>query len=196
MIHRRLASALALSLALGCAAARPVVVAPVVAPPAGVTEALPWGDTALVLDRQTGVAADDGRLARPYAVDLAAGQRVRFTMRSRAFDARLLIEGPGALRLENDDAFPGSTDASLTFEAPAAGRYTVRATTFNSGESGPFTLRAERLPAHEGIALATGATTDAVLTPGNGERAPGQWFHFTARGGSRVRLLHRLGPRW
>lgn len=186
----RTASALALSLLLGCAAARPALVPATPAPtaPAAPAEALAWGDTPGALDRATTPALDDGRLARTYAIELAAGERVRLALRSTVFDARLVVDGPTGLHIENDDAFPGSTHAAVVFVAPAAGRYTVRASTLDRGESGAYTLRAERLAATDGAALAAGATVDVTLDPAAEGRAPGRWFHFEARGGSRVRL--------
>ncbi|MDP3218943.1 MAG: caspase family protein, partial [Deltaproteobacteria bacterium] len=190
MTTARTGSALSLSLLLGCAAARPSLVpaTSAAAAPVAPAEALAWGDTPGALERGTTPALDDGRLARTYAIELAAGERVRLALRSTVFDARLVVDGPTGLHIENDDAFPGSTHAAVVFVAPAAGRYTVRASTLDRGESGAYTLRAERLAAADGAALATGATVDATLDPAAEGAAPGRWFHFEARGGSRVRL--------
>jgi hypothetical protein len=180
----RASAALVLSMVLGCGAARPAVNAPA-APGEMPATALAWGDTAATLAPADATA--DGRLARRYAIELAAGERVRLAMRSTALDARLVVDGPGGVHVDNDDAFPGSNDAGVMFVAPAAGRYTVRATTANRGESGAFTLRAERLAGDgEGAALAAGSTAEATLDAGGA--VPGRWFHFDARGGTRVRL--------
>lgn len=182
----RAASALSLSLLLGCAAARPAPRSPGAsseAPAVG----LSWGDTRGELTASE-ASAGDGHLARRYAIELSQGERVRLSMRSTALDARLVVDGPAGLHIDNDDAFPGSNDAAVMFVAPAAGRYSVRATTAGRAQPGAFTLRAERLTASEGAPLALGATAESALDAATGQGMPGRWFHFEARAGARVRL--------
>lgn len=189
----RTGTALLLPCILGCASARAAVItaAPVAAAtaaPEAPVEALSWGDTRAALGPDS-TRTDDGRLTRRYAFDVAAGQRVYLTMRSGDLDARLVLDGPGGLHADNDDAFPGDNDAAVMFVAPAAGRYTVTATTAAANQSGSFTLRAERLSAaSEGEAIALGAAADATLETRPSGWMPGSRFHFDARGGSRVRL--------
>ena len=197
--------AFALALSIGCAAARPALItlpSPPAEPP---VPTLAWGDTRATLT-PADASTDDGRLARRYVVVLAAGERVRFTMVSRALDSRLVLDGPGGMHIDNDDAFPGNNDSAVMFVAPAAGHYTLRATTAERGQSGAFTLRAERLStASDGDDLALGTIMDAALDVGTRSGMPGRWFHFDARGGARVRLrvtsaafdtvLTVLGPR-
>lgn len=177
-------SALSLSLLLGCAAARPAVQSPAALPAA----VLSWGDTRSSLSPSE-ATTEEGRLARRYAIELAQGERVRFSMRSTAVDSRLVIDGPGGLHIDNDDAFPGRNDSAVMFVAPTAGRYSVRATTVGRSQSGAFTLRAERLSSTgEGAPIALGATAESALDAATGEGMPGRWFHFEARAGARVRL--------
>ncbi len=168
-----------------------MVVAPVAAavvPVDAPAEALAWGDTRATLDR-TAVRDHDGRPARRYAIELTAGQRVYFVMRSSDVDSRLVLDGPTGLHVDNDDAFPGNNDSAVMIVVPAAGRYTVTATTVGRNQSGAFTLRAERLTAaSEGDAITLGATADATLEARPAQWMPGRRFHFEARGGARVRL--------
>lgn len=190
MTTARALSALLLVGSLGCGAARPpVATAPGVAPTQAVdAPILAWGDNHATLggsDPRT----EDGRYYARYALDLAAGQRVRLAMRSRELDPRLVLDGPGGLHVDCDDAFPGSYDAAILFVAPTAGRYTLDATTAGRDQSGAFTLRAERASApSDGDALALGSSTGSTLEAQPARWAPGRWFHFEARGGSRVRL--------
>lgn len=189
MTHARTASALSLSLLIGCAAARPVVRSPPAPTEAPSSAALlSWGDTRAALSPAE-ASTEEGRLARRYAIDLAAGERVRFAMRSTALDSRLVIDGPAGLHIDNDDAFPGNNDAGVMFVAPAAGRYSLRATSVGRAQSGAFTLRAERLTTpSDGDELPIGEAMDAALDAATVPGMPGRWFHFEARGGSRVRL--------
>ena len=91
--HARAASALSLSLLLGCAATRPALRSPAASTEAPAV-ALSWGDTHAELTASD-ASTDEGRLARRYAIELSEGERVRLVMRSTALDSRLVVEEIG-----------------------------------------------------------------------------------------------------
>ncbi len=185
------AKAMIVAIVAGClghrraATVSPLVVHPLHPAPTGFTLGTVHGKLA----RGRSDVGEDGRLFQAYSVDLAAGRRVRIAMRSTEFDPNLVLEGPGGFVAANDDAFPGSLDALLDVVPEVSGRYTLRATTASSGQSGTYTLAMERRPdAGEGPEIQLGRTVAQLADPQRHVDVPGTWFHFTARPGSRVRF--------
>jgi len=62
------------------------------------------------------------------------------SLRSDAFDPYLMVRGPGEFSEENDDASESDKNASLDLRLPTSGTYRVMATSFESGETGRYTL--------------------------------------------------------
>ena len=82
------------------------------------------------LDSSDAVSAE-GPYQDRLTFDGTVGQRLRIEMTSSDIDSYLRLLGPdGALVATNDDAM--GRDAAITFRVPAAGRYTVVATSFGS----------------------------------------------------------------
>jgi len=74
-----------------------------------------------------------------------AGERVRLSMESNAFDPYVVAYGPdGGLVDENDDG-PDGTNSMFELALSATGEYTVRATSYEGGETGLYRLMVEGL---------------------------------------------------
>lgn len=80
-----------------------------------------------------------GGFVRSHTVRLNAGDTVTITMASTAFDTYLVVQPPrGHQELSNDDIAQGVLDSRLEFTAPASGRYTVLATSYEAGATGGY----------------------------------------------------------
>lgn len=88
----------------------------------------------------TPTVTEDGPHALAWEIAGRAGAGVTIEMFSDAFDAFLVVTGPGLDEPLSDDDCGGGTDASLTFAFPSDTVYRVLATTFTPGETGPFSL--------------------------------------------------------
>ncbi|MEX0691222.1 MAG: hypothetical protein WD934_02505 [Gemmatimonadales bacterium] len=86
----------------------------------------------------------DGSFVVPYDVELEAGDSVEIDLRSDSIDALLILIGPGGFTLSDDDS-GGDLDAKVSFRAPTTGRYRLLAASYDSDETGPFTLRIARV---------------------------------------------------
>jgi hypothetical protein len=84
---------------------------------------------------------DSGEFYDDFTVQLREGQSVRIEMTSTEVDPYLIVSGPGQLREENDDVREGNSNAAVEFTATRNGMYTIRATTFEPGEIGRYSLR-------------------------------------------------------
>jgi hypothetical protein len=94
------------------------------------------------------IAASDcnhgGYLADDYWIVLRPGQTLTVRLESSAFDAYLeLFDSGGTLVAEDDDS-AGGTNALLTFTAGQLDAYRLSATTFDTGETGAYTLTVTR----------------------------------------------------
>ena len=69
-----------------------------------------------------------------------AGEQVSLRLAASAFDAYLMVSGPGDFSAENDDGQDGDTGARLDLRLPASGTYRVLATSYQPGEGGRYTL--------------------------------------------------------
>ncbi len=83
---------------------------------------------------------DSGEFIDTYEVEGRAGDSVSVTMRSEAFDAYLMMTGPGDFQQDNDDAGNDGTNARLDVRLPANGVYRLTATSYAAGESGRYSL--------------------------------------------------------
>ena len=103
----------------------------------------------------TGTLDDtDARLAdgSPYqhwtVSNVAKGERLTITMRSKAFDAMLMVGQmvQGQFReVWRDDDGGGGSDARVVMIAPTAGQYVIRTNTFGPIQHGAYTLTVERV---------------------------------------------------
>jgi len=81
-----------------------------------------------------------GEFVDTYEIEGREGDRVSLSLRSDVFDPYLMVRGPGDFSEENDDASDNDKNASLDLRLPASGTYRVMATSFESGETGHYTL--------------------------------------------------------
>jgi hypothetical protein len=96
------------------------------------------------------LAADDAKIwddsyAEAWELELDAGQEVTVDLVSDAFDALLVVLGPGDFVARNDDG-GGACHARLTITADVGGTYRVVVNSIASEASGVFTLRVSREP--------------------------------------------------
>lgn len=90
-------------------------------------------------------AGDGGRRQDVYHFFGRAAETVTLTLESDDFDAYLvLLDADTGEQLATDDDGAGGTNALLTLTLPESGEYQVRATSFDAGETGAYTLRLER----------------------------------------------------
>src|SRR5690606_25242058 len=94
--------------------------------------------------------ADDGTPYDLYVYEGKAGERVRVTMDSDAFDAYLAVGAVAAPGCEagctsNDDG-GGGTNAAMTATVPAGGSLQIRANTIGAGDTGAYTLAIAAAP--------------------------------------------------
>ncbi len=85
-----------------------------------------------------------GRYADDFALKgLKKGQRVEITLGARKFDAylELLNSRTGRSLLYGDQTTTKNNNARLVFTAKAKAKYTVRVSSYKSGEAGNYTLR-------------------------------------------------------
>ena len=88
---------------------------------------------------------EDGRRYDAYAYTGRAGERIRISLTSDAFDAVLVlgrvVDGEFQELETNDDADDGpGTNALIVMELPEDGRYVIQATSFRAGTQGAYRL--------------------------------------------------------
>jgi hypothetical protein len=82
-----------------------------------------------------------GEFVDSYEFEGAPGQHVAVELRSAAFDTYLILKDPAGEQTENDDADDGGVGRSrVDADLALAGTYRVLVTSYETGESGPYTL--------------------------------------------------------
>jgi hypothetical protein len=150
---------------------------------------------------------DDGAHFDLYAVELPAEALIRVDLSSMAFDAFLWVYDADHIEvIASDDA--NGRDASALLRVPSAGRYTVIASSFGAGETGPYELQIDTgLDTDVAVPVAVGDEVDGELTSADGLWVDGTRFDLYTLSGVgdeplRVTLtstafdayLHALGP--
>ncbi|MFT4703633.1 MAG: hypothetical protein ACI81R_001325 [Bradymonadia bacterium] len=74
-----------------------------------------------------------------YTFEGRAGQGVTIEMMSDNIDTYMILRGPNDYGMDNDDGAEG-TNSRLEAALPADGQYTILATTYAAGETGPYAL--------------------------------------------------------
>lgn len=94
--------------------------------------------------------ADDNTPYDLYVYRGPAGQRIRISMTSSAFDAYLAVgteAAPGcSADCKTDDDGGEGTDSSMTYAMPASGQVQIRANSIGANDAGPYTLAVTELP--------------------------------------------------
>ncbi len=144
---------------------------------------------------QSGEYADD------WTFTVRRGQTYELTLAASGFDPYLIVRGPGGLSEDNDDdpAARGSRDSRVRFTAPADGQVVVSATSYQSGETGTYTLTlggAAATPAASPAAVAAsdrtirlGQTMDGRLGAGDRQLDSGEYINSYVLQGRRGQAL-------
>ena len=111
-----------------------------------------------------------------WSFDTEAGQLVRVTAESVAFDTKLEVRSStGELLAENDDCSFDTTDSCLEATLPVAGRYEIRVTAFLGAGTGVYTVAVQQVST-----VSTGTSAGSVTalamdtaTPGVAHEATG-----------------------
>jgi hypothetical protein len=111
------------------------------------------------LDASDVAGAGQGLVGR-HQVTVGAGDRVRITLTSQAFDPVLLVTVPGGETLSNDDVAGDRTRSELEIIAARAGELKVGVTSYQPGAAGTYHVRIER--------MATGATAAPRIASAGG----------------------------
>lgn len=86
--------------------------------------------------------------AKTFTVEFKAGETYQIDMKrpakGKAIDPYLRLEDPAGKEVASNDDGGEGLNAKITYQAPAAGKYTIIATTFGGG-TGPFTLVVKNL---------------------------------------------------
>ncbi|MDP8994453.1 MAG: caspase family protein [Pseudomonadota bacterium] len=140
-----------------------------------------------------------GKFADDYLLSGRRGERVELRLSSEDFDPYLLVTGPDAFSIANDDDADGdgTLDSRLVISLPADGAYRVLVTSFRPGATGEYRLSAAAPAA--GAALSQPERAQAIALGGSvtgtlarGDQAEGghlvDRYRFSARRGQRVAL--------
>jgi hypothetical protein len=119
--------------------------------------------------------ADDGTPYDLYLYQGKAGERLRITMTSDAFDAYLAVGAVAAPACQegcvtNDDG-GGGTNAAMTVTVPAGGDLQIRANTIGASDTGAYSLAVVAAPAPARVTLRP-VTLNRSMTGALGERSP------------------------
>ncbi|MEZ6108764.1 MAG: hypothetical protein R3B96_22450 [Pirellulaceae bacterium] len=88
-------------------------------------------------------AEDDGRLYDEFPVSGVHGQQIRIDLASEDFDTYLILESPSGRLLEADDFQGSETRSVLEAVLDETGEFKVKVTSYDSGETGDYTLLIE-----------------------------------------------------
>ena len=83
---------------------------------------------------------EGGKYAEAWELSGEAGQTVTIRLESDAYDAYLVVVGPGLTSPLTDDDSAGELNSELTVTFPASGVYRVIATSAGSGSTGAYRL--------------------------------------------------------
>jgi hypothetical protein len=113
----------------------------VAAPAAQTIRALAPGDE--ISGKLTTVDAtlDDGSFYQIYRVSGRRGDRFTVSLRSDRFDTYLIVLDDHNFEEHNDDRADGDTDSEITFSVDQARDFYVLVSTYQPGDSGPYTIR-------------------------------------------------------
>lgn len=180
MRHLLVSTALSFSLAAAPMLTGPALAQQRLQPNATVQGALARGDGQL----------DSGEFIDVYEIEGRAGQPLSVNLRSAAFDSYLMIRGPGGFEEDNDDAGDDGTNAGLNVRLPVDGTYRITATSYEPGESGPYTLSTRSGQA--GSDRNAGATANG----GGGQLEPGRGAYGVLAQGDRTLTAGEFADDW
>ena len=146
------------------------------------------------------VSASDSSHYKLYSYNGRAGEAIRVTMRSSAFDSFLAIgqmeNGQWVSRRFNDDAPGGGNDSQIDYTLPSAGVYLIRANSV-AASTGPYTLSVEQgVPAGPVVnhTIGMGQTVNGTLGDRSPQESDGTFYEqyvFQGRAGQTVQITQR-----
>jgi hypothetical protein len=137
----------------------------------------------------------DGSKADLYAFEGTQGQSVKIALGSAAFDAYLIVVGPDGSVVQNDDG-GGGRNALINVKLPAAGAYTIEATTENKAGAGDYSLVVSRCYTVKPIAAGQTSGSLAAVdcdTPYR-RNSKAELYLFSGRAGQRLTLVMTKSP--
>ena len=158
--------AVVLALALtspGCGSRDATPTPPGVTPPSPTTPTAPPTGNLLDTDGTLGARS----MAR-HQLRINAGDRVRVTLTSAAFDPVLHVTMPNGITLTNDDARGDRTRSELELVVPTAGELKLGVSSFAETASGTYHVTVARVAAQPAVAPAVAATNTHHQTLING----------------------------
>jgi len=136
-----------------------------------------------------------GEFVDAYTFTGRRGQGVDIRLVSDAFDPYVMIAGPNEFSAWNDDdTEAGGKNARLSLTLPADGAYTIRATSYESGESGAYRLSispASPVSAANAAPISPGQTVRGTLASGDSRLGSGAFvdrYRFRASPGERIAI--------
>jgi len=95
------------------------------------------------LGRGSNVLPVDNSFFDLYAFEGRAGQRVQIDMTSREIDSYLILIDPNGNEVTQDDDGGGGSNSRIVATLPADGTYLLMANSYEAGQAGGYSLKAE-----------------------------------------------------
>ncbi|MCA1991565.1 MAG: trypsin-like peptidase domain-containing protein [Coleofasciculus sp. S288] len=121
------------------------------------------------LGRGSNVLPVDNSFFDLYSFEGKAGQRVQIDMTSREVDAYLILIDPSGNEVAQDDDGGGQTNARIVATLPVDGTYLLMANSYDAGQAGAYSLRAEATAARPETSASRGnfiLQEEGILGPG------------------------------
>jgi serine protease Do len=104
-----------------------------------------------------------------YAFEGRAGQRVQIDMASPEIDSYLILLNPNGNEVAQDDDGGGGSNARIVATLPADGTYLLMANSYQTGQAGTYSLKAEATAARAENSVSQGRfilRQEGILGPG------------------------------
>ena len=187
------------------ALAVPAVLAALPARRAGAQTVVHDGETVQGQLTANDTKLSDGSYSRMFSYRGRAGDQIRVTLRSRSFDAFLMIgpsTNPSASQVVSDDDGAGGNDAQLIYTIPADDSYGIVANTRQAGATGSYTLSVELMSSagsaasgsSAGASITVGQTVQGELTSSDiklSDDSYADYYVFSGRAGDQVTATMR-----
>jgi serine protease Do len=130
-----------------------------------------------------------------YAFEGKAGQRVQIDMTSREIDSYLILLDPNGDEVTQDDDGGGGPNSRIVATLPADGTYLLMANSYEAGQAGAYSLKAEATSARAGNVVNQGGFilrqegilgSDAAVLPSDGSLY--KEYDFQGRAGQAVKI--------
>jgi serine protease Do len=151
------------------------------------------------LGRGSNVLPVDNSFFDLYSFEGRAGQRVQIDMSSREIDSYLILIDPNGNEVAQDDDSGGGANSRIVAALPADGTYLLMANSYDAGQAGAYSLRAEATTARAGNQAMNSPNQEGFLLRQEGVLGPGasvlpadgslyQQYTFEGRAGQSVTI--------